>query len=44
MTCRYCSKIIRNTKDSKKRLGLCAKCYNFDKKWVKEGIKYSRAK
>jgi hypothetical protein len=44
MKCRYCDKSICNTKDSQKRLGLCTKCYNFDKKWVKEGLKYSRTK
>jgi hypothetical protein len=44
MKCRYCDKSICNTKDSQKRFGLCTKCYNFDEKWVKEGIKYSKAK
>lgn len=42
-TCRLCDKAIRekNPELYRKRLGLCAKCYAWDKKRVKQGIKYS---
>lgn len=41
--CRRCDKPIRerNKASFEKRLGLCTKCSSFDKKWVKQGLKYS---
>ena len=41
MKCRYCDKPIHNTKTTKKKLGLCTKCYQWDKKSFAEGFKYS---
>ncbi|GAB6444688.1 hypothetical protein bcgnr5369_10680 [Bacillus cereus] len=44
--CRHCDKAIRqkNSDSFQKRLGLCKECYSLDKKWVKQGIKYSNMK
>lgn len=41
MKCRYCEKPIKNTKSDQKKLGLCTKCYNWDKKSFAEGFKYN---
>jgi len=44
--CRSCKKVMRERKkgDIDKRVGLCSSCYAFDKKWVKQGIKFSGIK
>lgn len=38
MKCRDCSKNIRKTKLD--RNGLCKVCYDYDKKWVKESMRF----
>jgi len=43
MKCRNCDKQIRqrNVNNLSKRLGLCKECSDFDKKWVKQGMKFA---
>jgi hypothetical protein len=41
MKCAGCDR--KMTKDAyKKQRGLCTTCLKFDKKWVKQGLKYSK--
>jgi hypothetical protein len=38
MKCRECGNTFRKT--NKDRIGLCKRCFDFEKKWVKESMKF----